>query len=149
MLAAINHSIACATWQWSVSWKLNITGRVLFDIFYVLSIVTMKLHYGELVHDFCFILYSVYRFTICKSLSNCCSILAVQEQYQWRNSVSSVWVSKDCAVPIISVVHHLWGTPVLQVCHLTFILLGQHFWILLGRCIYPLDEVKCNFYRAL
>jgi hypothetical protein len=52
----LDHLVACAIWRWRVSWKINVTGRVLYNIF-DLFFFNKESHYEELVREFSFILY--------------------------------------------------------------------------------------------
>jgi hypothetical protein len=47
-----DHLIACAIWRWRVSWKLNVTGHMLYDIFDLFF--NKESHYGDLVREFRF-----------------------------------------------------------------------------------------------
>jgi hypothetical protein len=50
-----DHMIACAIWRWRLSWKLNVTGHMLYNIFDLFS--NEESHYEELVREFRFAMY--------------------------------------------------------------------------------------------
>jgi hypothetical protein len=145
--ALIDYSIACAIWQWSLAWKLSITGHVLYNIFGILPFLTTRWQYGELVHEFCFNLYSAFRFTICKAPYTCYSILAVKAVINEENVCWVCgWARIMQCLPLQLCT--ICEEPPYHRCHLTFSLLGQHFWTLFGRCTYPL-VMKGNVISAV
>jgi hypothetical protein len=71
----IDHSVACAPWRWSVSWKLKVTEHMLSSIFDVLSFVSPCTVCSDLRFVKSCIIVTVYwQFRSCISEENLCRV---------------------------------------------------------------------------